>query len=234
MQNTNTSKAWSLCAISTVGMLVFAGLYFSAPKTSSGGVQTVTQLVTNTVTKTVTNEVVKEVPKAVEKIVQVPADIPPEYVLARDVYRNMTNASFASLAQVLFKMDDVRVKCSLDDDVRKLLSEDEVKAKFELTLRRNNVPIQQDSKNTVSITLHGFLIDSIQGGFCFAITCHVFERQLVFRQGECHAAIVSVWDTGEPFGIVGKSQANETLLKAVEKRAEIFANAFLSANPKPK
>jgi len=217
-------------------MLLFAMLYFTSPKPTPGNIQRVTQIVTNTVTmiNTVTNEVVKEVPKEVEKIVEVPAKIPQEYVAAMDLWQKMTNASFTPLEQVLFRMTNVNVICELDYAMQQVTSEDEVKAKFELTLRRNDVPIDPHSPNIVYLTITGFLDPATPTTLCYAILCRVAERQWIFRWGECHLATVIVWNKGQSHGTVGKYKANEALLKEIEKCAEIFANDYLSANPKPK
>jgi hypothetical protein len=217
-----TAKVWLLFGVSTVGMLIFAGLYFLTPKTS-GSIQTATQ--------TVTNEVLKEVPKEVEKNIKVPAGIPAEYLAAMNFFQKMTNASYAPLEQVLFNMKDVCVACTLDEGVKQGMTEDEAKAKFELTLRQKNVPLKPNSANVVHLSIEGFF-NTEQTMLTYTITCNVDEAQCIFRKGECHAAMVRVWTKGNSFGIVGKDKANEVLLNDVEKTAVMFANDFLSANPK--
>jgi hypothetical protein len=230
----SAKKAWSLFAVSTIGMLIFAGLYLSTPKTTrtiQTRIQIVTNTVTSSVTNTLTNEVLKEVPKYVRNIVKVPAEIPPDYNYAMQLIQKMTNATYTPLEQVLFNMKDVRVFYTLDDAVKQVVSEDEVKAKFELTLRRNNVPLDPNSQNVLQLTINGFFDDN-HVILNYAIECEVAESQFIFRNGDVHNAIVKVWVRGGSFGTVGRANANESLLKDVEKRAEMFANDFLSANPK--
>ena len=221
----STIKAWSFFTAGIFAIIAVVGCDSKAAKT-------VTNYVTNNVSTIVTNEIIKEVPKEVEKIVNVPAEIPPEYIVAKNLYDKMTNVTVVNLDQVLFNMKDVRVHCSLDNAVQQVISEDEVKAKFELALRRNNVPINPNSPNAVNFSIEGFFDVTTGALLCYSINTSVYENQWVFRNGNCRMAPVIIWTKGNSYGTVGKSKANEALLNEVEKRAEIFANDFLSANPK--
>jgi hypothetical protein len=231
-------KPWFLFGLTTMAMLVFAGLYFLYPKiTVETKTVTVTNFVTNTLVDTVTNEVVREVPKEVEKIVTVPAKIPDSYALAMVVYWQITNASFVLPQEVLFKMKDVRVVCEIRGGLKalSLVSEDDVRAKFELSLRRNNVPVNPNSPNVVGIVIEGFQLmrnDGLPMGLlCYNINCTVSEQQFIARGGEWHTASVNVWDKGE-YGTIGTDRANDGILATVQKYSESFANDYLSANPK--
>jgi hypothetical protein len=128
-------------------------------------------------------------------------------------------------------MDDVKVIYSLDNAIKQTLLEDEVKAKYELTLRNNGVPINPDSRNTINVSLSGFYNDT-GTLLCYALQIDVFESQLIFRNGEGRRGIIRVWSKGSSYGTVGKAKANEALLGTVVKSAEVFANDYLSANPK--
>ncbi len=211
--------------ISICATIIFAGC-------DSKDDKIVTNYITNNVTTVVTNEIVKEIPKEVEKLVNVPAEIPPEYIVAKNLYDKMTNATTVSSDQILFSMKDVKVNCILDSAVQQVISPDEVKAKFELALRRNNVSINPNSPNIVTFSIEGFFDAATGQLLCYFINTTVCENQWVFRNGNCHMSLVIVWNKGDSYGTVGKSKANEALLNEVEKRAEIFANDFLSANPK--
>lgn len=238
MENTNASSvktsattAWLLVGVSTVGMLIFAAMYFSAPKASQEN-QMPLQVVPNTVVKTVTNEVVREVPKEVVKHVEVPAQIPDGYLIAMDILQKMSNATPVARSQVLFRMNDVQFVCFISDEMKPLVSESEVRAKFELTLRRNSVPLNPSSRNVVLVAIDGFYRGSEQALISYIVSAQLSERHFLFRDGECHTANVKVWVADDAYGSVGKAKANETFLGNVEKFAEMFANDFLSANPK--
>lgn len=169
-----------------------------------------------------------------EKILKVPAEIPQEYIQAAQVVSNFDNADFVKRDQVLFGMKDVNIQYTLGDDIKRVVSEDEVKSKFELTLRRNNVPLNPKSINTVWVTVDGFFGDATatQLILTHSISVDVSEIRTLIRFREMHKATIIVWHQNF-FGMVGKANANKGLLDSVEKQAELFANDFLSANPKP-
>jgi len=227
MGNQNpSSRAWVLFGISTIGMVIFAGLYISTPKSA-----VTTRTVTETVTTIVTNTVTRDVPKEVEKTVTVQADIPDEYVIAKTLREKMMAATKVNADKILFGMKDVKVVYLMQDEIRKLISEDEIKAKFELTLRKNNVPINPDSLNVVTYSLNGFFVNN-DSTLVYHLDCWVDEPQYVFRDTEWHRGYVITWSKGSSFGTVGKLRASDGLLGETEKKAEVFANDYLSANPK--
>jgi len=230
------SKAWVFCGVSTIGMIVFAALYFNNPTPKIQTEPTVvTTIVTNTVTNTVTQEVVKEIPKEVEKIVTIPAQISLDdqklINLGAKLMDAFTNSPIKD-DQVLFGMKDVNVFYIIGDKIKEFVTEDEIKAKFELTLRRNNVPINPKSFNTVFFSVAGFSDDATKTLISYSTKCYVTEYQTIFRQGISHQSLITVWEKGEFYGYAGKNKINDVMLDNAEKDAEMFANDFLSANPK--
>ena len=183
-----------------------------------------TLYVTNTVVLTntivVTNEIVKEVS----------ADIPKDYVDGYNILQKMQNATAVNLDQALFQMSDVKVSYFLDTAIKKLPIEDEVKAKFELTLRKYGITINPESQNVILVAIDG--IDDETPSLCYSMRFEVYQPSWVFRNGICHQQVVRVWAKNGKYGTVGKVNANETLLNEIEKGAEVFANDYLSANPK--
>jgi len=223
----STKKVWLLFAFTVMGMLFFAGLYFFHPQ-KTVTVQVVTEITTNIITCNVTNVVTHEV----EKIVTVPARIPDEYINARNILGKITNATWVNEGGVLFNMKDVRVAYNLKQSIKEVVSEDTVKAKFELALRRNNVPINQNSPNIVLLSV-GCIPTENHAILCWGISGTVYEQQVILRGGEFHESLVQIWGSGqEKYGIVGVNNASDAILKEVENQAELFANDYLSANPK--
>lgn len=226
------TKTLFFFAISTCGMIVFATLYFSSPKI-------VVQKEVETVTNTITNEVVKEVPKEVEKIVTVPAEIPANYIRAMEVVSNFDNADIVNAHQALFGMKDVQVVCSLNEDAKQVISEGEVQSKFELALRRNNISINPKSKHTIDVMVEALRTELPRFGsdpipeylFTFTITVAVFDVQTLIREGQIHKTVVTVWQKSY-LGCAGRKVVGTAILDDTEKEAELFANDFLSANPK--
>jgi hypothetical protein len=126
----------------------------------------------------------------------------------------------------------VRVVYALEGSTKAAVSEAEVKAKFELTLRRNNVPLNSQSTNMVVVLMNGFFDE--KGELTYSVSCGVSEWQFIFRGNECRYAMVTLWEADGRYGYAGPARMNDLLLTAVEKEAEQFANDYLSANPKPK
>jgi hypothetical protein len=128
-------------------------------------------------------------------------------------------------------MDDIKVNYHIDDEISQTIILDEVKARFELALRKNGIIINPDSKNRLNVIINGFL-DQSKALMCWSIKYEVFENQFVCRNGVWHMENVAVWNKSGKYGTVGVLKANDGILDNVEKGAEIFANDFLTANPK--
>jgi len=192
----------------------------------SGGGQTakvITQTVTNFATIFVTNTVIFTN--------EISSPIPTEYSSAYRIATNFAAATPVAHDKVLFQMKDIRTSFFLEDAVKQFVSEDEAKAKYELTLRRNGIAINSSSQNAITVTINGFVDDS-GNVLIYNIQQAVIEQQWVVRREEFHTELVSVWEVGSEFGRVGKLKAEDAILDRVEKDAELFANDFLSANPK--
>jgi hypothetical protein len=225
MENANSSlkKSKAISGISICAAILFAGLYFFNPKT-------VVKTEVHSLTNTVTNDGIQEMPNEVEKTVKVAAEIPQEYIDGKALRDAMLNARVVKTDdQMLFGMKDVKVAFNISDDIKKVMSEDEIKAKYELILRRNNISVNSDSHNVILVDIEGFLNSPEQTTLVFDMDESVTDSQWVVRNLEWRSGFVKVWEKGS-FGTVGKEKASEALLQKVEKLAEIFANDFLSAN----
>jgi hypothetical protein len=181
-------------------------------------------------------EVIKEVPKEVERIVErkveVPAKISEEYEDAMAFMKQFRAREEVSKADALAGVKSVGVEVTLDDDVKKIISEEEIRTKFEITLRRSGVPINEESRfrlfvsQTARLRETGLLIFSSQTEFAEAV--------ILFR-GESRMAevITATWEKGA-HGVVGKDHARDTFIQAAEEGAEAFANTWLAKNPAKK
>jgi hypothetical protein len=223
-------------ALTTTGTLLFAALYLFHPRTVER-VQTVTQMITNGLVQWMTNTVVKEVeiPKIVEKVVEktveVPAAIPKEYQDALSLSRKIGLAKLAEKnSDFLAKGEPLHIDYVIGDEIKGLITTDEVKAKFELVLRRNNVPVTSKvSINQINISIAGinnhdlsYIIYSTSfslksGGYAF------LDERAVFVVG-------TVWDFAGSYGTQLRSDFKSKMLQNVESAAEIIANAWLEAN----
>lgn len=226
----STIQSVVFCATCVLVLCSAIGLSSCRPSTTTTPTIAVTNTVTLTVTNTVDHYFTNTVTDVVTNFESIPLPIPADYVAAMDLLTKLTNATYVGEDQVLFNLKNVRVEYHLDDDIQKVITEDDVKARFELTLRQYNVPIDPDSKNVLIVTINGFF-DPSQELLSDAFQCELDEVQLVCRGGEWHSASVRVWSKGDKFGYAGRDVANAQCVKTVQSLAEVFANDYLTANP---
>jgi hypothetical protein len=179
-------------------------------------------------------EVIKEVPKVVERIVErrveVPAAIPEEYVKALGFLERFRASKLVSDKESLAGVKAVSVNIRATDEVKKIVSEQELRTKFEITLRRSGVPIDEKSVYTLYYAQDGFTGPSPI--LVWACRTTLADMLFGFRgDGEMFAKDVPVWAKGD-YGTIGITKARETLMAEAESSAEAFANDWLAMNPK--
>ena len=179
-------------------------------------------------------EVIKEVPKEVEKIVEkrveVPAKIPEEYENALGFAKRFGAAKSVSDKESLARVEAVSVSIHVSDDVKKFVSESELRTKFEITLRRSGVPIDEKSPFGILYAQDGMTLQS--PNLTWACRTSLIDVLFGFRRGgEVFMEDVPVWSKGD-FGTVGTARAREVLMAEAESSAEAFANDWLAMNPK--
>lgn len=149
------------------------------------------------------------------RTIQVPGEI---HIQGIEVYSNTTTVA---QKQMMSGMKDVAIFCRLYNAATQATSEDQVRAKFELILKTNNIPINTNSENTILVEVDGYWDQPT------ALTFNVVAQRVETR------AIPNLSEgRWSYFGHVGRDNANKGVLNDVEKVAEIFANDFHSANPK--
>jgi len=179
-------------------------------------------------------EVIREVPKEVEKIVErrveVPADIPEIYKTALTFMEKLRGTKLVTQKEALAGVEAVSVDITLAEDVKKIVSESEIRTKFEITLRRSGVLIDEKSRFTLSFIQDGFTRDSPT--LTYSFTTSLDELVIGFRDGDPSLRrYASTWRKGS-FGTVGISKARDALLSEAESSAEAFSNEWLAMNPK--
>ncbi len=164
-----------------------------------------------------------------KKITEYP-DIPPEYIQAKEFYDRLTHPPIVSQDQVLFNIPNVAMSYSFSDDAKKFIVESEIKAKCELTLRRNNVPINEDSHFILALSIEGIVTDD-GVEFSYNTRLELIESMFIIRQRDVKMKMLPTWSAGYQ-SLAGKNKAMQQILNNVEKLSEQFANDYLSANPK--
>lgn len=177
---------------------------------------------------------IKEVPRDVEKIVEqrveVPAKIPEIYETALAFREKFLTAKLVLQKEALAGVESVSVAIDLADDVKKIVSESEIRTKFEITLRRSGVPINEKSRFTLAYTQDGFTKGNPT--LAYSITTALQEAVVGFRNGDPGLQrYIATW-TSVYYGTVGVSKAREALLSQAESAAEEFANEWLAMNLK--
>ena len=161
------------------------------------------------------------------KVVSIPKTNP-ELDKAWKIYQLMTNATFVNTDKVLFGIESVAITYSIDgEQLKAILPEEEVRARFELTLRRFGIPINPKSDAMIVVTVRGV---KTPDGMAFSTTCGLGEPQYLFRGDTCHTALLFTWFNADYTGYASSANANQMMLKAVEKCSELFANDYLAAN----
>src|ERR1039457_1511675 len=146
----------AFCVPLCLGTCAIVFLGGCGPKDNSS-VKTITNTVANFTTSYVTNTDKIYFTNEVTKEVSIPAAIPQNYIDGDTFLKWIRNVPvIKSSDQALFAMDDVKVFYILNDTIKQIILEDDAKAKFELTLRKNGVPINPDSRNAVVVGLTGF------------------------------------------------------------------------------
>lgn len=182
----------------------------------------------------VIREVVKVVPKDIERVVErtveVPAEIPEHYKTALNVFEKLKTAKSVTSKAALAGTTSVRVAIILADDIKKIISESEIRTKFEITLRRSGIPINEESRYELSYTQDGFTRG--ESTLKYSFTTELLETAYGVREtGQMIGVSVATWRHGN-YGIIGMTMARDALLTQAEQAAEAFANEWLAMNPK--
>lgn len=179
------------------------------------------------------------VEKEVIKKVEVPAEIPAYYEKAwkRQVAESI--AKSADEKTCFSGLNSMAVHVEMNEDAKDILSEQRVKDKFELTLRRHGVPLSDFSNpyNLLSdFSTNPYIFLNVESVWNDAKTIAIFNisvslrEPLIFYRGQKpYKHFVTLWGQYN-YGSAGKRVAKEAFLEFIEERAERVANLYLSAN----
>jgi hypothetical protein len=176
--------------------------------------------------------VVKEVTKEVTKEVKVPTELTPEQQAAIDFWRQFFNARIIQTSDdALYKLDAVRVFVSVDNAIKKLVSQERIKNKFELILRRDGINIDEKAPVFLDLTIEGLWSNGSVRFLVYTPRIKLGEVVVVGRKGDMRQVPATLWERGS-YGFAGQQVAEGEILKAVEQLAEEFANKYLAAQQK--
>jgi hypothetical protein len=174
---------------------------------------------------------VKEVTKQVTREVEVPAKLTPGQQDAIDFADRFRNARFIETRdEALYKLDSVQVDVSLNDPIKKLVSKDRVRNKFELILRKDGIKIDEKAPAFITLNVEG-LWSKDAAFLVYTPSVQLNQIVVVGRNGDMRRLPATLWQSGA-YGFAGQRVAEGAILKAVEELGEEFANKYLAAQQK--
>lgn len=178
-------------------------------------------------------EVPKEVVKEVEviKTVEVPAKLTDWQQIAIDFADRYYAAKFIeTFDDALYKLETIRVEVFLNDEVKKVVSEDRVRNKFELILRKHGIKIDEKSPVSVNVSIDGLWNENSKF-LVYTPRIELDQVVVVGRSGDFRKVIATLWKMGS-YGFAGRQVVEGAILADVESLGEGFANKYLAAQAK--
>jgi hypothetical protein len=175
---------------------------------------------------------VKKVTKEVTKEVEVPAKLTAEQQAAIVFWDRFRSAEFIKTADdALYKLDSVNIQVSLNDAIKKMVSEDRVRNKFELILRKHGVKIDENAVVSVYIMIEGLWSKQPVAFLVYTPRIQLNQFVVVARNGDLRRVLATVWQKGS-YGFAGSQVAEGAILESVQSMGEEFANKYLAAQEK--
>jgi hypothetical protein len=175
---------------------------------------------------------VKEVTKEVTKEVKVPTELTPEQQAAIDFWQQFFNARIIQTPDdALYKLDTVQVSVSVDNAIKKLVSKERIRNKFELILRKDGIKIDEKAPVFLDLTVEGLWSNGSVMFLVYTPRIKLREVVVVGRKGDMRQVGATLWERGS-YGFAGQRVAEGAILKAVEELGEEFANKYLAAQQK--
>ncbi len=125
-------------------------------------------------------------------------------------------------------LDSIQVLISVDEEIKQIISENEVRTKFELTLRNHGIHVSDNSTPYIVYVIAGVRDKEI---LAFSTTTSLRGPVIFHIQDREHIRIVDLWNFSR-FGFFGVYRGNDILRESTVKSAEEIANLYLSANPR--
>ena len=167
------------------------------------------------------------------QVIEVPAKLTDAQQAAIEFSSRFFSApAIATADDALYKLDSINVQVFLNDAVKKVLSEDRVKNKFELILRQHNIVLDEKAPVWLEVAYEG-LWDKNGVVLTYAPRMRLQQAVTIGRKGDLRRTIATVWQEGA-YGYAGSQVVEEAILKDVEAKAESFANRFLNVQAKTK
>jgi hypothetical protein len=220
--------------ITSISALVFLviGLFIGK---SNKQIEIQTVVKTNIVEKPVVEYVPKFITNVFETVVE--SEIPIQYKNSLRIVKQIFNSEWLSQTngRKLPHFESLSVTAIVSEELKDIISSEDVKNKLELELRKAGVKIDQNPTGYLTATLQGFELDKQSQ---YAYHCQIDLETLVFlydfKNEIAHRNISSIWNDSY-MGVVGKNIINKTFInnKFVEMSDRLI-NKLLEAKEKRK
>ena len=221
-QNSHVGGFWAF--VFAIGLAVVAYLYYQ--ETQKSPEEKIKEVV-----KEVPVEKIKEVIKEVQ--VEVPAELDKSQQLAINIAERWLSAPrVADSDEVFYGIKSFKTKVTLNDAVKKIVSEDSLRNKLELTLKRNGISIDPESPYSLIFNVSGFW-DLEETRFIYSCKLQLLEMVTLYRNHDFRNTAIYTWKKGR-FGQAGKAIVEKRVLENVESYAKEFSIKYLKVMDKEK
>lgn len=137
--------------------------------------------------------------------------------------------SITNMDGALFGIGPFSVIVDVDDTVEPLLSQQRVRDRLELALRRNNISVIKSSPARIDFEVMGLWSPRKELLFYY-VSLHVHRSAVIQAEEEMLSLRPVVWED-ERFGGAGTDVIEKRMLESIDSLTEHFANVYLAANP---
>jgi len=154
----------------------------------------------------------------------------------RDKYVQKEPVYFDGSKAPLLRMPPLKLDVVIAEPLKQFVDAEALRNRFELTLRKYGVVVDQEAGPILTLTLSG--IDDGDGSIQYSNTVELTEKVAAKRidkisDGKLFLKRVlmnaDTWRQSAT-ATVEKAELNERLLESVQKKAEAFANEYLKQN----
>ena len=179
------------------------------------------------------DEKASEAIQKIEKEVQVEAEavlsgVQEAQILIAESYLNTLYDEenyVEDMDEVFYGIKSFSTRVVISGDIKDLVSEEKVRNKVELNLRRNGISVDDESEHELVIVVSGVWInDSI----AHHISLLLLERVVLVRDGDFRSARVATWqETTMGLGLHAKAKYESHIITSLEELSDSMANRYL-------
>ena len=128
--------------------------------------------------------------------------------------------------ELLYNIPAFSVNVSVAQNLKEQVSEERLRTKLELLLRKNRIKIDPESPVQLSLVLQ--CLWNTEKTFCtWRCNLKVLDTATLMRDGDFRKAYFTTYEQGH-FGYAGKTRVEEAILETVDEEGEAFANDYLA------